>query len=216
MPSFALILIATANIVSLYYAVSWLAKPQSQTRSALKVLPVLLLLIAGLLGQAPVVILAGLAACMVGDWFLSLEGEQNFLYGLSAFLLGHLLYIAFFTGSFNPALVTDRVAIETGIVLIALIAVVLLRLWPWLAGMKIPVVIYAFTIALMAYFAKLANPGFMVLAGIALFVVSDIILANDKFTPLTNTPIRKAMPYAVWLLYFIGQSLIIAGLTQTI
>ncbi|MGB7286620.1 MAG: lysoplasmalogenase [Salaquimonas sp.] len=207
----SLAIILGANLLSLYYAIFWLPKPEQTFRSFLKIAPMLLLILAGIIGNIPVLILAGLVACTIGDYFLSREGEKNFLFGLTAFLIGHIFYIGFFAGSFDQRLLAHRTALETGVILLALIAMVLFRLWPHLNEMKIPVLIYSVTVAAMAFFAKLAEPGLFVLAGIASFVVSDILLANDKFTPLTNTLGRRIMPYAIWILYFIGQSLIVAG-----
>lgn len=207
--SLAIILIA--NALSLYYAIVWVPKSETQTRSLLKTAPMALLIIAGLIGNIPVLIMAGLVACLIGDYFLSKEGEQSFLYGLGAFLLGHLFYIGFFASNFDTSNLTTNIAAQTAIVLIALIAMVLFRLWSYLEEMKIPVIVYAVTIAAMAFFAKLAEPGLFILSGIALFVISDVILANDKFTPLTNSLARRVMPYAIWILYFLGQSLIVAG-----
>ena len=80
------------------------------------------------------------------------------------------------------------------------------------AGLLALQVIYAFAIATMAFTAKAANPGQIVLAGIALFMVSDIILAQERFTPLANSMLRRAMPYLVWFLYFAGQALIVYGM----
>lgn len=211
MQNFSLAVIAAANLVSLLYAVRWLAGPESQLRSIMKTLPVGMLLIAAVIGSVPLMIAAGLAACMIGDWFLSLEGERNFLFGLTAFLVGHLFYTGFFTSHVQSGFLASPLAIETGIVLLALIGAVLVRLWPFLGEMRLPVIVYSLVIALMAFTAKLSGAGLIVLSGIALFVISDIILANDKFTPLTNSNLRRAMPYAVWLLYFIGQSLIVSG-----
>jgi uncharacterized membrane protein YhhN len=208
----AIITIILANCLSLFYLVYWLSKPVSQNRSLFKIVPMIVLIIAALVSAVSPLIILGLFACLMGDYFLSLEGEKNFLLGLSAFLLGHLFYITFFISGFDPGFFLLSESKETLFLLAALAVLVLFRLWPYLNDLKIPVIIYTLAIMAMAYFARMAAPGIFVLTGVVLFVISDVILANDKFTPLTNNWFRKSMPYAVWLLYFMGQSLIVAGM----
>lgn len=206
------LLVFAAAVIALIYGVFILHQPENLFRSIMKTVPVALLAIAALLAGLPLVVVLALAACAAGDWFLSLEGETNFLLGLSAFLLGHLLYTTHFLSliSLDQLFTTDMALL--GLILLALIASVLFRLWPHLDGLKIPVAIYAFAIAAMAFAAKAAGPGQIVLAGIALFMVSDIILAQERFTPLTNTMLRRSIPYLVWFLYFAGQALIVYGM----
>jgi len=206
-----LILIVLGICLALYHLIFQLSAPVSLTRSLSKVAPMVLLLLAGLIGGLSLFLLLGLIACLAGDYFLSIEGNRNFLGGLSAFLIGHLFYIAHFSADFDQTNLLLPQSRETLLVLAALAAVVLLRLWPWLQELKIPVILYTFAIMAMAYFARMAQPGLLVLTGVVLFVISDVILANDKFTPLTRSFFRKLMPHAVWLLYFSGQSLIVAG-----
>ena len=201
-----------AAVIALIYGVFILPRPENLFRSIMKTVPVALLAAAALLADLPLVIVLALVACAAGDWFLSMEGETNFLLGLSAFLLGHLLYATHFLSLISTSqLITADMGL-LALILLALIAAVLVRLWPYLNGLKIPVVIYAFAIATMAFTAKAANPGQVVLAGIALFMVSDIILAQERFTPLTNSALRRSMPYLVWFLYFAGQALIVYGM----
>ena len=213
MPDPVILLVTVATLASLYYAIVWLGKAESGKRSFLKVFPMLILLLAAILGGlSPLVILA-LILCLAGDYFLSMEGDRNFILGLAAFLLAHLVYSVFFALGLPVSLLSNPEARDTAIILAALIVAVLFRLWPYLDEMRYAVIAYALAIALMAFSARLAQPGNIVLLGIVLFVISDIILANDKFTPLRTGIIRQAMPYAVWLLYFSGQSLIVLGLS---
>lgn len=206
------LLVFSASVIALIYGVFILPRPENLFRSIMKTVPVALLAVAALLADLPLVVVLALVACAAGDWFLSMEGETNFLLGLSAFLLGHMLYATHFLSLISTdQLLTPDMGL-LALILLALIAVVLVRLWPYLNGLKVPVVIYAFAIAAMAFTAKAANPGQIVLAGIALFMVSDIILAQERFTPLTNSILRRAMPYLVWFLYFAGQALIVYGM----
>ena len=210
--SLPLLLVLLSALVSAAYTLAWLPRPESMIRSLAKIAPMVLLILAALIAPLPVLVIAALGACTAGDWFLSLEGEKNFHAGLGAFLAGHLFYIVHFAGGVDPATIPTRDAVLLAIILAALIAMVLLRLWPFLKEMKIPVTLYAIVISLMAFAARLSNPPGLVLAGIALFMLSDIILAQDKFTPLTNSLARKAMPWLVWIFYSAGQTLIVLGL----
>ena len=209
----AIYLIAIASAMSLYYAYFWLSKPESLARSVWKTAPVALLLLAGVMGNLPTLMIAGLLACLAGDYFLSKEGDRFFLYGLGSFLLGHLFYIAFFSAEFDPSILSRPEVQQIAFLLLALAGMVVLRLWPYLKDMRIPVMVYALVIAAMAFFARLAEPGLTVLSGVVMFMISDILLANDRFTPLTNSYLRRAAPYLVWLLYIFGQAFIVLGLT---
>lgn len=204
-----LLIAAGAAII---YGIVWLPQGESVTRALMKVVPMALLIIVALFGGLPPLITAGLGACAVGDWFLAYEDEKSFHTGLGAFLAGHLFFIGHFltTSGFNIPLTGDTAMLA--FLLAALVGMVLLRLWPFLDHMKLPVTAYALIIAIMAFTAKLAMPGTIVLAGISLFMLSDILLAQDKFTPLTNSPVRRAMPWLVWAFYFGGQTLIVYGL----
>ena len=78
--------------------------------------------------------------------------------------------------------------------------------------LTIPVVLYSVAIMTMVASAKAANLNSIMLAGVVMFMVSDIILAQERFTPLANSMLRRAMPYLVWFLYFAGQALIVYGM----
>jgi uncharacterized membrane protein YhhN len=207
-------LLILAILIATLYLFKFLNKPQSLARSVTKTLPVLILTLAAGLSGHPLLIAAGLFACAAGDWFLSLEGETNFLLGLGSFLFGHLFYIGYFLQSAPSLDLTSPDSIQTAILLSGLLGMVLLRLWTYLDNLKGPVILYAFAIAAMAYSAKIAGANTIVLAGIASFMVSDIMLAYDKFTPLARTPVRMAMPYLVWVTYILAQTAIVFGLAS--
>ena len=209
-------LVLSSAVVSAGYTILWLPQNEGRVRSIAKITPMILLILVALIAPLPILVIAALAACTAGDWFLSLEGEQAFHTGLGAFLAGHLFYIVHFAGFVDPAMIWTRDAGLLVLILAGLVAMVLLRLWPFLKEMKIPVAVYAVIIALMAFTARLADPGPPILTGIALFMLSDILLAQDKFTPLTNSPARRAMPWLVWIFYSAGQTLIVLGLLATL
>jgi len=194
------------------YALIWLPQGESVTRAVMKVVPMGLLIVVALFGGLPPMIIAAFGACAVGDWFLAFEDEKNFHTGLGAFLAGHLFFIGYFLTAGGFAIPATGDTAMLALILTALVGMVLLRLWPFLGRMKLPVALYALVIAVMAFTAKLAMPGTLVLAGVSLFMLSDILLAQDKFTPLTNSPVRRALPWLIWAFYFSGQALIVYGL----
>jgi uncharacterized membrane protein YhhN len=205
-------LLVGACASAIAYGANWISGPESLIRSAFKTLPVFLLALAALANGQPLLLITALAACALGDYFLSREGEAHFLYGLGAFLVGHLFYIAFFCQSLDFNTLVSRDLVINIAIMAALCFLVLLRLWPFLNEMRSAVIVYTAAIALMAISAKASTPPQLVLVGVAMFVVSDIILAFDKFTPLTNSWKRWLMPYLVWVLYFTGQLSLVYGL----
>ncbi|MGD8554822.1 MAG: lysoplasmalogenase [Anaerolineales bacterium] len=147
---------------------------------------ILILVIAVLVGRSSTsiykyLIFAGLVFSLAGDVFLMLPSDQ-FIAGLVSFLIAQLLYIAAFTTgkgfSFNwlsaiPFLVY-------GIVIYVVLS-------PHLGSMRLPVIVYMLAILTMAWQGwerwstlseKAALLGF---AGAALFVISDSILAINRF-----------------------------------
>jgi uncharacterized membrane protein YhhN len=147
---------------------------------------VLILLLAALAptldSRYGVAIVVGLGCSLVGDVFLMLP-KDRFLPGLVSFLLAHIAYLAAFTG-----------ALRYQAILVPLVPYVvfgggmLLVLWPGLQRrLRIPVTLYVLVITLMAgaalgrwtEFRTLAALGAAIGAG--LFVVSDALLAVDRF-----------------------------------
>lgn len=125
-------------------------------------------------------VVAGLVLCLAGDVFLMLP-ERYFLPGLGSFLAGHWFYIAAFSASVGfvfswwllPLLVYG--------------GVIYALLHPHLGKMRVPVIAYVATILLMAWQALgrwdlLASlPALLAATGAMLFVVSDSVLALDRF-----------------------------------
>lgn len=149
--------------------------------------PTTTLLIAGLayaLAPEPntylYLILAGLLFSTFGDIFLMLP-KDRFIPGLASFLVAHLIYIyAFqdFEFIFEPLLIIPLII--AGIT-------VLYILWPTLAEMKIPVMVYMSIIIVMAwlaserYFVLHDSASFYACIGALVFLFSDAILAIDRF-----------------------------------
>jgi len=125
---------------------------------------------------------AGLLFSTAGDIFLMLPRDR-FIFGLASFLVAHLCYVAAFS--------TD-VAFGTApgwwLPYLFVGGAIVVVLWPGLkAALRGPVVVYVAVIAVMAgqaaarWDALFSGAALLALAGATLFVVSDAVLAIDRF-----------------------------------
>lgn len=150
-----------------------------------------------------VLIILGLLASLAGDVFLMLPSNK-FTEGLASFLIAHIFYAAAFT-------IEGRgTAPIWYIVPFALYGLLLLwRLWPYLGSMKVPVMVYAAAILIMAWQAanrwiETEQDGtLLALAGAYCFVASDSALAFERFRGTW-----RSAPFWVLSLYFVAQWLI--------
>ena len=150
----------------------------------------------------------------VGDFLLgvhqlgSLDAEKLFLFGLAAFLLGHLVYIAMFAKYRGQHRWQRSFLRAIGILaIVATLASVLSLLRDSLGRLLIPVVAYASVLAVMAISALLADLGNPLAAiGGMCFVASDAMLAIGKF--------HGAFPWhepLIWTTYYLAQLFIFLG-----
>lgn len=131
---------------------------------------------------------AALVFSIIGDVALLFENRDPlfFMVGLGSFLLSHVFYILAFNairkayGGAGPWwLWIIAVAVYLGILLYILM--------PYLGELTIPVVVYALVLCGMllmvahAFRALYKKPAIICLAGALLFVLSDSILAINKF-----------------------------------
>jgi uncharacterized membrane protein YhhN len=125
-------------------------------------------------------IVAGLAASLAGDVFLMLPGDA-FTPGLVSFLVAHVCYLRAFTmdGGWRTS---ARVAPYAAAYLL-LMAVLLPNLGPLI----LPVVIYGAVLVSMGWQAaeraarRRSGPALRAALGGAVFIVSDSVLAIDRF-----------------------------------
>jgi uncharacterized membrane protein YhhN len=130
-------------------------------------------------------VLVGLLLSLGGDVALMFPSAKAFLVGLVLFLLAHVAYAVTFT-VFNGFYRGDLVS---GAVLLALAVVVYLYLQPGLGKMKGPVIGYIAVITFMVnravstFFGAAFTPtqAWLITLGAALFWVSDLMLAVDRF-----------------------------------
>ncbi len=122
-----------------------------------------------------------------GDVLLMFQGENGlfFLLGLSAFLLAHIFYILYF----HFVRIREKIPGNGWYLLFLLIyySVLMRKLSPYLGELTIPVRVYGLVISIMLLMAmhmtslRLKNAGWSMLTGAALFVLSDSVLAINKF-----------------------------------
>lgn len=138
-----------------------------------------------ILGQATFpfykyMIITGLVFSLAGDVFLMLPSDR-FLAGLVAFLIAHLFYIAAFLSEISALTWWPLVPLVIyGIVIYIIVA-------SSLGKLKLPVLIYVVVILIMAWLAweRWSQTGqsgaLLAFAGAVLFVISDTILAINRF-----------------------------------
>jgi uncharacterized membrane protein YhhN len=158
---------------------------------------------------------AALVLCLAGDVLLMLPRDL-FVAGLGAFLVGHLLYIGGLLRAPSPPGVPPFAFSTTGLVVAALVGVAYGAVPATLIFRSLvrtgqraliaPVAVYLVVILTMAVLA--ANVGVpAALAGAVLFVVSDTILALNRFVrPLPRGDV------AVHITYHLAQGLLVLSL----
>lgn len=174
----------------------------------------LLLAVAASASEAPPgyrwLVVTGLAASALGDVFLMLPRDR-FVAGLASFLTAHVAYgAAFFT---PPRAMADGLLLAGLLVVAAGIVAVL---WPGLGSLRAPVLGYVAAIITMAWLACVrwrtggVEGSGLAAAGALLFVVSDTLLAVDRF----RRPIAHGRAFVLGT-YYAAQALIAVSVTAS-
>ncbi|WDH99470.1 lysoplasmalogenase [Paenibacillus urinalis] len=192
-------------ITSILY-IFFIPEEPFEVKLLFKLIPMALIILYALLRMrtgrrsAHALLLAGLFFCMLGDGLLPIW----FVYGLLAFLIGHLFYLTAFLNQWRFSW-------------IRLLSIIPIGIYAWIMGGKlaqhiamsadlkgliIPVIAYVTVISLMLWSAVMTGNVWASI-GSLLFVISDSILAWNKFV--------EAIPYAGVLImatYYAAQFLI--------
>jgi uncharacterized membrane protein YhhN len=176
-------------------------------RTMLKAIPVSMLIVLvfrDLRGFARICLVGALFGSVCGDILLDLPYAGVFIFGLAAFLVGHLFYtVLFFRYAKRPD-GSDKVTIA-GLVLFAGMMIWIFRAIP--PALYGPVVLYIVVIVTMSIGALLVPAESRRLFwGALLFIASDVILAVHKF--LIVIPNGRLINIS---LYFIAQLTIITA-----
>ncbi|MGE0402609.1 MAG: lysoplasmalogenase family protein [Kofleriaceae bacterium] len=160
-------------------------------------------------------ILIGLVLGAVGDILLLGRSNAAFLAGLVAFLGGHVAYIVAATRALSVDTWLSAAGVFAALPIVAGGVALFAWLWPHLSTkhrpMRAPVIVYVIAIVMMVVAAiAVARAGALpepqrctFVIGAALFFVSDLAVARDKFVSKTVTNRMWGLPT-----YFAGQLLI--------
>jgi uncharacterized membrane protein YhhN len=159
-------------------------------------------------------LLAGLIFSWLGDLFLLFENSNSlfFIFGLIAFLATHIFYIVYFLKIKSPA---ASFLYKKPLVILLVLgygATLLFFLYPHLNDLKLPVTVYATVICLMllcslhVYLKVNAPANLLYIFGALLFVLSDSLLALNKF----YRPFKSA-GMGIMLTYCAAQYFIVKG-----
>jgi uncharacterized membrane protein YhhN len=192
-----------AAALALAYGAVWTLRPVSLARSSIKTGSTALLALAGLWAGLPGMALA-LALGAVGDWFLSRPRETGFLSGLSAFALGHAVYLWVLWPMAGPP------AVWPALILLAATLALMVSLWPALGPLRGPVAGYAALSVALGLVALGMPPG-LLSGGLLAFILSDIILAVALFRLPPDHPAQPVLSRLLWALYWGGQAAILLG-----
>lgn len=157
-------------------------------------------------------IISALVFSWIGDIIMMFDSELNLLFGISFFVSTHMAYMLFLGSihSSNKSYFRKK-PILLLVVLVYLIEILYI-LWPYLEGLKIPVVIYSLLLTLMIILAMWQykrippNASLPIIGGAWLFVLSDTLNAIHKF----RFPFNWGMEL-IQLTYVIGQLLLVIG-----
>ncbi len=160
--------------------------------------------------------LLGLFFSLAGD--VLLMDPSNFVLGLVAFLLAHIMYILAYRQhrheeSTDELRGIQRIRLAFPIILAGTGLVVVL--FPVLGALQIPVLIYSAVITTMVLtalfrYGKTSSQSFwLVFMGAILFMISDSILAVNKFLE----PVSRSGLY-IMITYIAAQYLIVSGIVK--
>ena len=160
-------------------------------------------LVASSLWLTPWEIFLALLFSILGDWFGSCG---DFLPQMGSFAVGHMFYILFFIRRFLRKVERDRkmttkakgYIMMLAICVLTLMAMVFVRVVPSVPSgvLRVGVSIYAVLICTMLFSALLQRSLFYAV-GALLFVISDFILAWNKF--VEPVPYRDALVLGTYL-----------------
>ena len=132
-------------------------------------------------------IIAALIFSWMGDILLLFESAdaQFFIFGLAAFLMAHIYYIVFF----HRIRMAENIKSNPWLLVIVVLYYAALMHWlsPYLYDMKWPVRVYGIVISFMFMLAmhmswlRQSIAGRWMVMGALLFVISDSVLAINKF-----------------------------------
>ena len=199
--------LALGLVFALIYAAFFCHRGPGRWKTVVKAVPLLAFAGAGVAGFAGPVIVAALVLSAAGDIALSRDGERAFLVGLVAFALAHVAYAAAFFG-----LSVGAPPLLPALALVALALSTEAWLTPHAGALRGPVRVYVTLITVMGLAAlSLPEARALALAGAMAFILSDAILAQQRFRMAQASVWQGPASVALWLFYVGGQACILMG-----
>lgn len=198
-------------VIASIFAISTFLKPYPLSW-ALKLLPMLLLIYLAInsvaLSKSGKFFVLGLLFSACGDFILDYDRQNWFIFGLGAFFIAHLFYLA----SLKPFVNNLK---QTKYIMISLLYIgygggMLWLLADGLGPLFIPVVAYMSILLLMALTTVLSEKSnaWLIIGGIS-FVLSDSLIGFDKFyLPIEN------VSFAIMVSYYFAQFALFKGFVK--
>jgi uncharacterized membrane protein YhhN len=208
-----LILSALLAIAYGAFGPAWYASGVALPLMALfKASSIILLAMVAMLARSRLLTLALLFGA-VGDYNLALDNDHSVIIGASAFLIGHLFYIALFTraGLGAAALRSPwRLAAMAALIAAAILSTSMLI--PQSSRFFTPFAVYTGVLTLMAISSfTLPATRWLAVTGAVLFFVSDGFVAAGMFHPLDDPTLAFWRSFAGWMIYWAGQAALCMG-----
>lgn len=215
---------ATANGLLIFAVVAailflfTLRSAPSLKRAIIKTIGILFLAAIARDQGAPLPLILALLFASLGDFLLAFDGDRNFQLGLGGFLLAQVALVVLFLSDCSTAALWS---IEPWRVVLALLilahsvrlATILWRKLPRAMGGQI--VGYALVITMMGVAALgYATPA--VVAGVMLFIVSDTLIAYERFMLDVEINQHPWISPTIWVTYFAAQLTILLGTLSAI
>lgn len=210
---------ATANGLLVFSVVAailflfTLRSPPSLKRAIVKTIGILFLAGIAYDQGAPLPLLLALLFASFGDFLLAFDGDRNFQLGLGGFLLAQVALVVLFLSDGSS---TALWSVEPWRIVLALLvlahsvrlAIILWRKLPRAMGGQI--VGYALVITMMGIAALgYATPA--VIAGVMLFILSDTLIAYERFMLDFEINQHPWISPTIWVTYFAAQLTILLG-----
>lgn len=198
-------------IASVVYLLRFCHAEESYLKSVIKTASVAALALGALIAGGPWALVAALAVSALGDWLISRDSQLAFTLGVASFASAHLLYLGLFLG--HPLAVAERLLQHPAPLIIMLLcllgALVAVQLFPRAGNLRWPVMAYIPIILSMGAVALvLPTAGRLIWAkiGAGMFILSDLLLAQELFVVSDTSRLHKITPYVVWTAYWIAQA----------
>lgn len=191
-----------------------LKEPATVKRAVVKTMSIALLAILAFVANGPTVLIVALVLASLGDYLLAFDGERAFQSGLSSFLLAQIALIVLFLIQYSniPMMwMEEPWRIALALLVVAHTVQMAWVLWKKLPReMGVPIVAYGAIITLMALSA-LTYGSVTVVAGVALFYLSDTLIAYERFLIEGEVNSHPVISPAIWVTYYVAQTLITLG-----